>query len=234
MDPIVIDLETRSRADELPDRVLVKLRKQWAEKGEADRGALEPWTGSIVAIGMHLVRQRRTRVAYVAGRTEATPSDSRTYLPRATEAELLRELFAALASTRATPIVTWNGRSFDLPWLAFRCLAAGVKIDRQLWGDRFKLVERCDLVEVVTDFGALHKPTLDLACCALGIPSPKASGMDGAGVAELWSAGETGRIAEYCGDDVEATAEVFRRCVELGRLPEWMLARPGLPLEGAA
>ncbi len=50
--------------------------------------------------------------------------------------------------------------------------------------------------------------SLDRLCKALGIASPKAEGIDGGAVFDLWQAGEYARIAEYNMRDVVAT----RRC----------------------
>jgi DNA polymerase elongation subunit (family B) len=227
MGAVVIDVDTRSAIEELPPRVQWRQRAQWEKANGGvpdDRGALAPWTGKIVAIGMHLISGARTRVSYLKGADEQPTSDAaRKFVPLESEAELLRDFFKTL-DPKLTPIVTFNGRGFDLPFIAFRCLATGVRIDRPLWGDRFKLTERIDLMEVLTDFGALWPcPSIDLVCEALGIPSPKADGVGGGDVAAMFAEGRTGAIATYCAGDVEAEAAVFRRCVEVGRIPEWAL-----------
>ena len=53
--------------------------------------------------------------------------------------------------------------------------------------------------------------SLDRLCKALGIPSPKAMGMDGGQVFDMWLAGEEGQIAEYNMRDVVATRACWLR-----------------------
>jgi len=53
--------------------------------------------------------------------------------------------------------------------------------------------------------------SLDRLCKALGIPSPKAEGVDGSQVFDLWQAGEYARIAEYNMRDVVATRACWLR-----------------------
>ena len=53
--------------------------------------------------------------------------------------------------------------------------------------------------------------SLDRLCKALGIPSPKAEGVDGSQVFDLWQAGEYAQIAEYNMRDVVATRACWLR-----------------------
>lgn len=53
--------------------------------------------------------------------------------------------------------------------------------------------------------------SLDRLCKALGIPSPKADGVDGGQVFDLWQAGEYAQIAEYNMRDVVATRACWLR-----------------------
>lgn len=53
--------------------------------------------------------------------------------------------------------------------------------------------------------------SLDALCHALGIPSPKDGGIDGAGVYDAWLAGEYKRIGSYNLRDTLATCEVWHR-----------------------
>ena len=53
-----------------------------------------------------------------------------------------------------------------------------------------------------------NRVSLDALCRALGIPSPKEAGIDGAGVFDAWQAGRHEEIAQYNLRDALATAEV--------------------------
>ena len=56
-----------------------------------------------------------------------------------------------------------------------------------------------------------NRVSLDALCRALGIPSPKEAGIDGAGVFDAWQAGRHEEIAQYNLRDALATAEVWHR-----------------------
>lgn len=51
------------------------------------------------------------------------------------EATLLNQLDADLARREPGVIVTWNGARFDLPFIADRAEAAGVRLGLSLWSD---------------------------------------------------------------------------------------------------
>ena len=52
--------------------------------------------------------------------------------------------------------------------------------------------------------------SLDRLCRVLSIPSPKADGIDGSKVAELFQAGKYDELGAYCCADVEATRRCYR------------------------
>jgi predicted PolB exonuclease-like 3'-5' exonuclease len=53
--------------------------------------------------------------------------------------------------------------------------------------------------------------SLDSLCRALGLPSPKEGGMDGAKVFDAWQAGQHADIAAYNLKDAQAVAAVWHR-----------------------
>lgn len=61
----------------------------------------------------------------------ATPEGDEVFL--GDEAEVLRRVDRRLAELPAGVVVTWNGRSFDLPFVATRAGATGVTTDLELW-----------------------------------------------------------------------------------------------------
>ena len=56
--------------------------------------------------------------------------------------------------------------------------------------------------------------SLDMVCYNLGIPTPK-DGIDGSQVQEFHDAKRDNEIIEYCTRDVVATAQVYKKMVEL-------------------
>lgn len=111
---------------------------------------------------------------------------------------------------RAERLITFNGRSFDMPLLQLRALKHGV--DWTWWrrgGFRRRYPENSglyhwDLLDQLTDYGAGTRFTLDALCKLLGLPGKRE--LDGAGVTEAWAAGRTDEVVTYCVDDVLQTA----------------------------
>jgi predicted PolB exonuclease-like 3'-5' exonuclease len=107
--------------------------------------------------------------------------------------------------------VTFNGRGFDGPFLMLRSAALGIPATKNLVGYRYSLRPHTDLLDVLSFFGASRKWTLDFACKALGIESPKEQGIDGYSVGPYYRSGRLREIALYCRRDVEATARLYQK-----------------------
>ncbi|MDH5750527.1 MAG: 3'-5' exonuclease, partial [Rhodospirillales bacterium] len=79
----------------------------------------------------------------------------------------------------------------------------------------------CDLIEVLSDFGASARCKLNEICSVLGFPGK--FGIDGAQVAPMFDAGRIKDIRDYCETDVLNTYLVYLR---------WRLHTGGISLEG--
>lgn len=216
--PIVIDLETYGRWDALPEAVRDGI------KSRAERRAIPgpppettcalTWTrAKVITIGVHIVDAGRTAVLYES----PEPSGREGFYAFATERELLAAFWARLRPEHR-PIVTFNGRGFDLPTLANRSTAMRVPYSRNLDPHRYSYDDACDLIEVLTHHGAGQYVSLDETCHAFGIPTPKTT-MGGHEVGAAYEAGRFLEIAEYCARDVEAEGGVFKVLREMGRIP---------------
>jgi 3'-5' exonuclease len=113
-------------------------------------------------------------------------------------------------------IVTFNGRSFDVPFVYLRSAVLNVAISRRDWlGYRFQTEPHCDLAEQFTFYGvsgrdgAARRFNLDCYCKAFGIESPKSHGVTGLDVNDLMAAGRQRDVAEYCLRDVQATVLLY-------------------------
>jgi 3'-5' exonuclease len=115
---------------------------------------------------------------------------------------------------RAKPvIVTYNGRSFDLPVIALRSLRHGVPL---AWyyrekGVRYRYSEEghIDLCDWLADHGATRSGSLDAVARLFGLPGKV--GVDGSQVEGLYRAGKLAEIQAYCLADVVQTAFVLLR-----------------------
>jgi hypothetical protein len=116
--------------------------------------------------------------------------------------------------------ITFNGRTFDNPFLMLRSAILGIRPTRNLLPYRYDAKGHCDLLDQLTFYGATRKFNLDFYCKAFGIKSPKDSGITGQDIAPLFQQGKYREIAEYCMGDAVATAELFRRWNEFLNIKE--------------
>ena len=137
------------------------------------------------------------------------------------ESGILRD-FAKLLDERRPTLVTYNGRGFDLPVIAMRCLRYGIPLAHYYQARdvryRFSPDGHLDLMDFIADFGATKVSKLDIIAKLCGMPGKV--GVDGKDVGPLVHAGRIQEVRNYCLCDVVQTAAVFYR-VELlrGQLP---------------
>jgi 3'-5' exonuclease len=129
-----------------------------------------------------------------------------------TEAELLQGFVNRIDDLRPH-LISFNGASFDLPVVRYRCLVHSISapgLDRRNYFHRYG-ESHTDLCDLLSCFSSQGKLSLDALCCALAFPSPKADGMDGSKVAEYIGSGRIAEVAAYAEGDVIATYRVWLR-----------------------
>lgn len=215
MASVVFDIETVGvEWDSLDDAQRTYLQKNARTDEERQRLpellSLWPFTGRIVVLAMLNPDSGRGRVWYekTDGHVEDTSSDGLFAFIGDTEPVFLAEFWKAIA--RFHRFVTFNGRTFDGPFLMLRSAVLGIPPTKNLVGYRYSLKPHTDLLDVITFFGASRKWNLDFACKSFGIESPKEHGMDGYSVGPYYRSGRLREIALYCRRDAEATARLFR------------------------
>lgn len=175
-----------------------------------------PLTGEVVAIGVLNPETNKGAVYFLdlEGKFEKKDNDNVRYIPYNTEKELLKAFWDAAAHYEQ--FVSFNGRSFDGPYLMLRSAIHKIKPAKNLVPYRYesdqygKVITHLDLLDRLTFFGALRrKGGLHIWCQAFGIRSPKAKGISGDDVAQLFKDKEYLKIAEYCFDDVLATGKLY-------------------------
>ena len=216
MTRVVFDIETAGVPwESLDDAQRTYLQKNARTDDERQRLpemlSLWPFTGRIIVLAMVNPDTGRGRVWYekTDSRAEETSADGLFTFVGDTESLFLAEFWKAIA--RFQRFVTFNGRSFDGPFLMLRSATLGIPVTKNLAGYRYSLRPHTDLLDVLTFFGASRKWNLDFACKAFGIESPKEQGMDGFSVGPYYRAGRVREIALYCRRDVEATARLFQK-----------------------
>src|SRR5687768_6313201 len=182
---------------------------------EKRRGALSPFTGKIVAIGVVNAETGRSCAMYeVPGQTEViTRRDGNRTLISGSERQILEKYWEYL--DRDDRLISFNDRQFDGPFLMIRSAIHGLPPKRDLVGNRYRFHPNCDLREVLNFNGTINprqmRFNLDLACKTFGIQSSKTQGMDGRSVETFYRAGRYEDIATYCLSDVRATCELYLR-----------------------
>ena len=219
MKKLVIDIETVGIPWEEHDPYVREYLIKGLSDGDAEEakrsGGLSPFRGRIIAIGVINIDDGRSCAFYeVPGQQDVRVEKAglRTYIS-GTEKQILEKFWDWFESD--SRFITFNGRQFDGPFLMIRSAIHGLTPKRDLVGMRYELHPNCDLREVLNFFGTpnprQYKFNLDLACKAFGVETSKGEGLDGRSVETWYRAGRHREIAEYCMDDVRATAELYEK-----------------------
>jgi predicted PolB exonuclease-like 3'-5' exonuclease len=128
---------------------------------------------------------------------------------------------------RRPTLVSFNGRTFDLPLLELAAFRYGLSLAGWFGGtksyeqprNRYNNEAHLDLHDVLTNYGASRfNGGLNLAANLLGKPGKM--DVQGHMVQDLWNEGRLAEINDYCRCDVLDTYFVFLRCMVLtGQLP---------------
>ncbi len=198
IDPLMRDAMTRGAEDGDQHRT----KKEWR--------SLSPYASKAIVIAMLNPESGQGKIWYESSspRCEKRSDDGSFEEIACPEAVMLEEFWSVLG--KFDRVISFNGRSFDGPFLAVRSAIHGLRPSKNLSGYRYSVREHVDLLEVLTFMGAVQpRPSLHAACTAFGVPSPKSADMHGYAVAEAYHAGRLPEILAYCRRDVEATAALF-------------------------
>jgi hypothetical protein len=123
--------------------------------------------------------------------------------------------FSELMTRHRPQLVTWNGRSFDLPVLALRALRHGVPFpwyyQERDYRYRYSEEGHLDLCDFLADHGATRATSLDAAARLIGLPGKGKGEVDGSQVEALYQSGQLETLRRYCLSDVVQTAFLFLR-----------------------
>jgi predicted PolB exonuclease-like 3'-5' exonuclease len=188
---LVLDIET------VPDST------RWSAP-ERPHGVEPPfpptWAHRVIAIGcLWLGSDYRLKRLGVASEG---PDDERGLLAA----------FSSFVGAEQPLLVTFNGRSFDLPVIALRSLCHGVPLGwyyREGLRHRYSDDGHLDLCDWLADHGASRSSSLDALARLIGLPGK--TGIDGSQVEGLYRAGDAAAIERYCLGDVAQTALLFLR-----------------------
>jgi 3'-5' exonuclease len=214
---VVFDIETLAEPLESFDEASQHYLKRFVDSDEKMEELrrnlnLHALTAKVIAIALMNPDSGRGRVFFQSDVRETFDSpDGLVRYSSCAEEEMLAEFWKVIPSYEE--YITFNGRSFDCPFLMLRSGILGVKVSRNLMMNRYDR-QHCDLLEQLTFYGATRRFSLDFYCKSFGVESPKSKGITGVDMRELHDAGRFHEIAEYCYGDVLATAELYRRWEE--------------------
>jgi len=112
-----------------------------------------------------------------------------------------------------TPLVTFNGISFDLQIMFYRAIRQDVTVQPDMFKrltQKYSNFFHYDLMQILAGWDRQRWHKLDFYLKAFKMNKDK-EGMDGSQVYPAWQAGEYDKIQEYCESDVRSTAELFGR-----------------------
>lgn len=229
MKKLIFDIETIGADYESLDEVTKENLTHWIKQEAGDEKeysvlleetkqglGFSPLTGQIVAIGVLDAETEKGAVYFQApGQNIEIEEQDGVKYEAGTEKEILEKFWNV--SSYASEFISFNGRSFDVPFLLVRSAVHQIKPTKDLMSNRYLGSQRfgalhIDLLDQLTFYGAVRKKgSLHLWCNAFGIKSPKAEGVTGDQVSELFKNKEFLKIARYNVGDLKATKELYDR-----------------------
>lgn len=215
MPKLIFDIETVGTDFEGLDEKSKELLLANAEDDEKrqlirDGMGFSPLTGRIVAIAVLNPDTNKGAVYYQRQNNEAEEQiEGNMVVPCDDEKEILKRFWEL--ATHYDQFITFNGHSFDCPFIMIRSAILKIKRTVNLMGYRFGDKPHLDIYDKITNYGAVRfKRSLHLWCQAFGIESPKNKGISGFEVAEYFKNQRCREIALYCVDDIKATAALYQ------------------------
>ena len=176
-----------------------------AEEVYADKGGIFSEFGKVVCIGVGALKAGSDGHALRV--TSFHGDDERDILQR------FVDLLDKSYNTDEHWLCGHNGKEFDFPWIARRCIVHRIKLPKLLDVGGLKPWELgfLDTMNMWSFGDRKNFTSLALLTHILGIPTPK-DDIGGADVARVYYEDkDVERIAKYCKKDVVATAQLYLR-----------------------
>lgn len=171
---------------------------------------LHPLTAQILCLALYNPDTQKGKVFFQSDKNEEYYSeDKKCHFVSGSEENILQKFWQIIP--KYEQFITFNGRSFDCPFIMLRSAKLGVKTSRNLMPYRYDSEIHCDLLEQLTFYQVTRRFSLDFYCKSFGIESPKTKGITGLDMRKLFEEKRFRDIAEYCYGDVLATAELHKR-----------------------
>lgn len=223
MSKLVFDIETIGEDFDYLDKTTQDSLTHWLKKESDSEGeyqiALEdlkaglgfsPLTGQIAAIGVLDIERNIGAVYYQSPDKPEKDFEENGITFRAMgEQDMLQKFWEGAAKYQQ--LVSFNGRAFDAPFLAVRSAVHGLRPSLNLMPYRYATdTPHLDLLDQLTFYGSVRKKgNLHLWSRVFGIASPKAAGVTGEDVGQLFKDRKFVDIARYNVGDLRATRELY-------------------------
>jgi predicted PolB exonuclease-like 3'-5' exonuclease len=152
------------------------------------------------------------------GHTSGDEVVSFTAADESGEPELLRHFWDLMESSRGR-VVTFNGRTFDLPFLVLRSLSRGIEPSVssdvvRAWTQRYRVNPHCDVRDLLTNWDSFASGTLAEWCAFVGVPHDEKVGAGG-DIYDMHRNNNHAGIAAKCKADVRSTAELYQKVARM-------------------
>lgn len=227
MNALIIDIETIGDNFDDYNQETKDALTHWVDREERDEDGrefalknikeglgLSPLTGQIVAIGV-LDYEKNLKVVYFQDPTKELQEfeEGNTKYKPMDEKKMLQSFWSGIVGYKE--FVTFNGRSFDVPYLMIRSAKHGIRPSKNMLSNRYINnqiydAKHIDLIDQLSFYGALpRRGNLHMWCRLFGIKSPKTEGVTGGDVNKLFMDGKTVDIAKYNARDLDATKQLY-------------------------
>ena len=224
---LVLDIETVGADFDSLDIHTQESLTRWIEKESRDeeeyKAALldlknglgfSALTGEIIVIGVLDYHKNEGVVYFQApGEKHKATAENGITFKQATEKEMLEKFWDG--ARNYDQFITFNGRGFDVPFLAVRSAIHDIRPTKDLMRGRYLYQQdphalHIDLQDQLTFYGAVRrKGSLHLWSNAFGIESPKSDGITGDDVGRLFKEKKYLDIAKYNVGDLRATKALY-------------------------
>lgn len=227
MSKLIFDIETVGENFDELDATTQEVLTKWIKKeteGEPEyQEALKdlkeglgfsPLTGEIVAIGVLDYEKNKGAVYFqTPGKNMQESEENGIKFKQMTEKEMLENFWNGAKNYQE--FISFNGRSFDVPFLMIRSAVHKIRPSKDLMSNRYLSSQKfdskhIDLLDQLTFYGAVRKKgNLHLWSRVFGIESPKTHGITGNDIGRLFKEKKFLDIAKYNVGDLIATKQLY-------------------------
>lgn len=196
--------------DEVKIQIDLNEKMEKAKENLRESFALSPLTGKICCVGYKLYGDLLHSTAGVTI-TEGTKT-----LCSKDEIEILENIQQVLDFTdQLTTFITFNGKSFDLPFLKVRAAIHGININFPRNDTKYNLDSHFDIRSALTNFDNYGKGTLSQWAMRFGIELPVEH--TGNAIQVCYNGGDLEAISNICKSDVETTHQLYNKIKDFWR-----------------